>query len=33
VIRPHRVCDNCGHYAFAKGADKKGQEVLQRDEF
>jgi large subunit ribosomal protein L32 len=33
VIRPHRVCDNCGYYAFAKGADKKGLEVFQKDEF
>jgi len=33
VARPHRVCDNCGYYGFAKGADKKGTEVFQKEEF
>ena len=33
VVRPHRVCDNCGYYGFAKGADKKGTEVFQKEEF
>ena len=32
-VRPHRVCDNCGFYGFAKGADKKGTEVFEKDEF
>jgi large subunit ribosomal protein L32 len=32
-VKPHRVCDNCGYYGFEKGADKKGTEVLQRDDF
>jgi large subunit ribosomal protein L32 len=31
--KSHRVCDNCGYYAFAKGSDKKGMEVLRKDEF
>ena len=31
--RPHTVCDNCGYYGFARGADKKGTEVLERDDF
>lgn len=31
--RAHRVCDNCGYYGFQKGADKKGTEILERDEF
>lgn len=33
AVRTHRVCDNCGYYGFAKGADKKGSEVLQKEEF
>ncbi len=33
VVRQHRVCDNCGYYGFSKGADKKGVEVLPKDEF
>jgi len=33
AVRTHRVCDNCGYYAFQKGADKKGDEVFQREEF
>ncbi len=33
AVRPHRVCDNCGYYGFAKGADKKGTEVFEKDEF
>jgi large subunit ribosomal protein L32 len=31
--RPHRVCENCGYYAFSKGSDKKGREVLPKEEF
>ena len=31
--RSHRVCDNCGYYGFAKGSDKKGTEVLKREDF
>mgnify|MGYP000026178830 CR=1 FL=1 len=31
--KPHRVCDNCGHYGFKKGSDKGGTEVFQREEF
>jgi hypothetical protein len=27
------VCENCGYYGFSKGADKRGAEVLQREEF
>ncbi len=30
--RPHRVCDNCGHYGFDKGG-QKGTEVLPKEEF
>jgi large subunit ribosomal protein L32 len=30
--RPHRVCDNCGHYGFAKGGER-GVEVIAKDEF
>ena len=32
AVRPHRVCDNCGHYAFDKGG-QKGVEVLPKEEF
>ena len=32
-VKPHRVCDNCGYYGFAKGADKKGMEVFPKDDF
>jgi large subunit ribosomal protein L32 len=28
---PHRVCDNCGHYAFEKGG-QRGSEVIEKDE-
>jgi large subunit ribosomal protein L32 len=28
--RPHRVCDACGHYGFAKGGEK-GTAVLERE--
>ena len=31
-VKSHRVCSNCGHYGFAKGSDKKGTEVLRRDD-
>lgn len=31
--KPHTVCENCGYYGFAKGSDKRGREVLERDEF
>jgi large subunit ribosomal protein L32 len=32
-VRSHRVCDNCGYYGFSKGGDKKGSEVLHKEEF
>ena len=32
AVRPHRVCDNCGHYCFEKGG-QKGTAVLQKEEF
>jgi len=32
-VRSHRVCENCGYYGFSKGADKKGTEVFQKEEF
>lgn len=32
-VRTHRVCDNCGYYGFQKGTEKRGAEVLQREEF
>jgi large subunit ribosomal protein L32 len=31
-VKTHRVCDNCGYYGFSKGGDKKGTEVLRKDE-
>jgi large subunit ribosomal protein L32 len=31
--RPHRVCDNCGYYGFDKGGEKKGTDVLNKEEF
>lgn len=31
-VKSHRVCDNCGYYGFQKGADKKGTEVLQKED-
>jgi large subunit ribosomal protein L32 len=31
--KSHRVCDNCGYYGFAKGSDKKGMEVVRKDDF
>ena len=33
AVRPHRVCDNCGHYGFEKSGDKRGMEVFQKEEF
>jgi large subunit ribosomal protein L32 len=33
AVKPHRVCDNCGYYGFEKGADKKGTEVLPKEDF
>jgi large subunit ribosomal protein L32 len=30
--RPHRVCDNCGHYGFAQGG-QKSSEILPKEEF
>lgn len=33
ATKPHRVCDNCGHYGFSKGGEKKGVDVLQKEEF
>ncbi len=30
--RPHRVCDNCGHYGFEKGG-ANGEAVLEKEEF
>ena len=32
ATKPHRVCDNCGYYAFEKGG-QKGVEVLLKEEF
>ena len=32
ATKPHRVCDNCGHYGFEKGG-QKGQEIIPKDEF
>ena len=32
AVRPHRVCDNCGHYGFEKGG-QRGTEVLPKEEF
>jgi large subunit ribosomal protein L32 len=32
-VRTHRVCENCGYYGFSKGADKKGTEVLAKQDF
>ena len=29
--KPHRVCDNCGHYGFRKGG-QEGIEVIEKDE-
>jgi large subunit ribosomal protein L32 len=31
--RPHRVCDNCGYYGFSKGSDKRGTDVLEKQDF
>jgi large subunit ribosomal protein L32 len=33
VTKSHRVCDNCGYYGFAKGSEKKGTEVFQKEDF
>ena len=30
AIRPHRVCDNCGHYGFEKGG-QKGVAVFEKE--
>ena len=32
ATKPHRVCDNCGHYGFSKGG-QKGTDVLEKEEF
>lgn len=32
AVKPHRVCDNCGHYGFDKGG-QKGTAVLEKEEF
>jgi large subunit ribosomal protein L32 len=32
-VKPHRVCDNCGYYGFERGGDKKGTEVLRKEDF
>jgi large subunit ribosomal protein L32 len=32
ATRPHRVCDNCGHYGFDKNG-QKGSEIVAKDEF
>ncbi|MHC4261608.1 MAG: 50S ribosomal protein L32 [Planctomycetota bacterium] len=32
AIRPHRVCDNCGWYGFAKGGEG-GTDVLEKEDF
>lgn len=31
--KPHTVCDNCGYYGFSRGSEKKGTEVIPKDEF
>ena len=33
AVRGHTVCENCGYYGFSKGSDKKGTEVLPKEEF
>jgi large subunit ribosomal protein L32 len=32
-VKPHCVCDNCGYYGFEKGSDKKGTEVIRKEDF
>ena len=32
AVKPHCVCENCGHYGFDKGG-QKGTPVLEREEF
>lgn len=31
TTKPHRVCDNCGHYGFDKGG-QRGTEVIVKEE-
>ncbi len=31
--KSHRVCDNCGYYGFEKGSDKRGTDVLEKEDF
>lgn len=33
AVKSHTVCENCGYYGFSRGSDKKGTEVLPREEF
>jgi len=33
TVRPHTVCDNCGYYGFSRGSDKRGTDVLEKEEF
>ncbi len=33
AAKPHRVCDNCGYYAFSRGGEKKGTDVLEKQDF
>ena len=33
AVRGHSVCDNCGYYGFQKGSDKRGMDVLQKEQF
>jgi hypothetical protein len=32
-VKQHCVCDNCGYYGFEKGSDKKGTEVVRKEDF
>ena len=32
-IKPHTVCDNCGYYGFGRGGEKRGREVLVKEDF
>jgi len=33
AVKSHTVCENCGYYGFSRGSEKKGTEILPRDEF
>ena len=32
AVKPHTVCESCGHYGLEKGGDKRGMTVFEKED-